>query len=533
MTQQQKNRTAIYCRLSRDDGDGESMSILNQREMLSRYANENGFSIYKIYIDDGYSGTNFERPQFKQMIADIENGLIDVVITKDLSRLGREYLQTGSYIEIFFPANNVRYIAGNDGVDTSTGENEFLGIKNIINEFYAKDTSRKVRSARISLAKQGKYLAPVAPYGYQKSPADKHILIPDEVTAPIVKRMFRMAKEGMVPYQIANTFKNEKILMPIAYTAKTTGRYKTKYDNRYPYDWQRSTIAAMLRNKVYIGTLVNHKRTFHSFKNKQLLDVPKEEWIEVEGTHEPLIDRETWDIVQKMVSVKKKYNLNGEKQIFAGLLKCPDCAWSLSFVRGRGNGSFTCNYAKSKGTSYCSWHSISYNALYAAVSADIKKHIELLKSDRAKFEAMLAKQMNMQNKKQLDALIKEQRRLSARLDELKKVIRTLYEDKALSKISAEEYETISEGCLEEKRNAETRLGQIKEQLATEKECFENVGHFTSVVEKYLDFKELDRVMLNELIEKIEVHEAEKIDGVKRQKIDVYYRFVGNITPYDA
>ncbi len=215
MTQQQ-NRAAIYCRLSVDDGDGESMSIQNQRDMLTRYAKENGFLVHKVYIDDGYSGTDFNRPQFKQMIEDIENKLIDIVITKDLSRLGREYLQTGTYIEICFPANDVRYIAVNDGVDSANGCDEFLGIRNIINEFYAKDISKKIRAARKTLAKQGKFTAPFAPYGYKKDPDDKHHLLVDENTAPIVKRMFTLASKGKTPTEIAKMFTDEKILIPRA-----------------------------------------------------------------------------------------------------------------------------------------------------------------------------------------------------------------------------------------------------------------------------------------------------------------------------
>ena len=273
MTQQQ-NRAALYCRLSVDEGDGESMSVANQREMLTRYAKEKGFFVQKVYIDDGYSGTNFNRPQFKQMISDIENGQIDIVITKDLSRLGREYLQTGSYIEIFFPSYNVRYIAVNDGVDTANGDNEFLGFRNIINEFYAKDISKKIRSARKTLAKQGKFTAPFAPYGYKKDPENKHHLLVDENTAPIVKRMFRLTLEGKTPTEIAEIFTKEQILIPRAYVAKTYGIYQTGYDTRYPYDWMGNSVASILRSKLYIGTLVNHRRTSKSFKNKKIIQLP-------------------------------------------------------------------------------------------------------------------------------------------------------------------------------------------------------------------------------------------------------------------
>ena len=413
MTQQQ-NRAALYCRLSVDDGDGESMSVANQREMLTRYAKEKGFFVQKVYIDDGYSGTNFNRPQFKKMIADIENGLIDIVITKDLSRLGREYLQTGSYIEIFFPSYNVRYIAVNDGVDTAHGDNEFLGFRNIINEFYAKDISKKIRSARKTLAKQGKFTAPFAPYGYKKDPENKHHLIVDENTAPIVKRMFRLTVEGKTPTEIAEIFTAEKILIPRAYVAKTYGSYQTGYDTRYPYDWMGNSVASILRSKLYIGTLVNHRRTSKSFKNKKIIQLPEEQWIEVENTHEAIIDRETWDIVQRMVAVKKRPNKDGVSQIFAGLVKCPDCGRALSYNIGTYKdfkGSFVCNYAKNKGKKYCTWHYITYKDLYQIVLTDIQSHVELLKKDRARFEEALQAHLSTQNKKQLASLKREQSKL--------------------------------------------------------------------------------------------------------------------------
>ena len=530
MTQQQ-NRAALYCRLSVDDGDGESMSVANQREMLTRYAREKGFFVQKVYIDDGYSGTNFNRPQFRQMISDIENGLIDIVITKDLSRLGREYLQTGSYIEIFFPSYNVRYIAVNDGVDTAHGDNEFLGFRNIINEFYAKDISKKIRSARKILAKKGKFTAPFAPYGYKKDPDDKHHLLVDENTAPIVKRMFQLATEGKTPAEIAKIFTDEKILIPRAYIANTYGIYKTGYDTKYPYDWMGNSVAAILRSKLYIGTLVNHKRASKSFKNKKIIQLPEDEWIEVENTHEAIIDRETWNIVQKMVAVKKRPNKEGVSQIFAGLLKCPDCGHALTFNLGtcKGfQGNFVCNYARNKGKKHCTWHYISYKALYQIVLTDIQGHAALLKADRTRFEEALQAHLSTQNKKQLASLKREQSKLQKRLDELEFITKKLYEDNALSKITDDEYARLSAQFTDERKQANERLIAIAEQLKKEERNLESIVNFTAIIENYLDIKELNKTVLNELIDKIEVHEAEKIDGKRVQKVDIYYRFIGNL-----
>ena len=528
---QQRNRTAVYCRLSREDGDGESMSIGNQREMLVRYCKDNGLIVVDIYIDDGFSGTNFERPEFQRMIRDIEDGKIDVVLVKDQSRLGREHLQTGYYMEIFFSNHDVRFIAVNDNVDTDKGDNDFMGFRNMINELYAKDISKKIRSARKTLAKQGKFTAPFAPYGYKKDPDNKHRLLIDENTAPIVKRMFQLTTEGKTPTEIAEIFTADKILIPRAYIAMTYGIYLTGYDTRYPYDWMGNTVASILRSKLYIGTLVNHRRTSKSFKNKKIIQLPEDEWIEVENTHEAIIDRETWDIVQKMVAVKKRPNKNGVSQIFAGLVRCPDCGRALSYNIGTYKdfeGSFVCNYAKNKGKKYCTWHYITYKALYQTVLADIQRHTELLRKDLAKFEEALQSHTSSQNKKQLASLKKEQGKLQMRLEELSTITKKLYEDNALSKLSDEEYSRLSAQFSSERKETEERLSAIAEELREEECNLENVTRFTKIIAKYLDIKELNKTVLNELIDKIEVHEAEKIDGKRVQKVDIYYRFVGNL-----
>ena len=531
---QQRNRTAIYCRLSVDDGeDRESMSISNQREMLTRYCKENGFVIVDIYADDGYTGTNLDRPDFQRMKNDIENGMIDIVIAKDLSRIGREYLKTGDFIEIFLPEHDVRFIAVNDGVDSAKGDNDFMGFRNMINELYAKDISKKIRSARKTLAKQGKFTASFAPYGYKKHPNDKHLLIPDENTAPVVKRMYQMIAEGKTPSEIADIFTAEKILIPRAYTAETYGIFKTSYDARYPYDWMPGTIVSILRSKLYIGTLVNHRRTSKSFKNKKIIQLPEEEWIEVENTHEAIIDRETWDIVQKIVAVKKRPAKSGERQMFAGLVRCPDCGRALTFSNGGNNnnfaGSFACNYARNKGKKYCSWHYISYNALYKLVLADIQKHTVLLKTDRNRFSEFLHNHLSTQSKKQLASLKKEQDKLQMRLDELQRITRSLYEDKALGRISDEDYTRFSAGFSAESKQGEARLVEINTILTNEQTNLENADKFLKIIEKYTDVKELDKKILNELVDHIEVHEAEKINGKRVQRVDIYYRFVGNTT----
>ncbi len=400
-----------------------------------------------------------------------------------------------------------------------------------MNEFYAKDISKKIRAARKTLAKQGKFTAPFAPYGYKKDPNDKHRLLVDENTAVNVRRMFQLASEGKSPSEIADIFTAEQIPIPRAYVAQTYGIYLTGYDTRYPYDWIGSTVAEILRSKLYIGTLVNHRRTSKSFKNKKIIVLPEDEWIEVENTHEAIIDRETWDIVQSLVKVKKRPNKSGTSQIFAGLVKCADCGHSLTYNIGRvGNyqGNFVCNYARNKGSKYCTWHNISYKALYQVVLNHILAIINLLITDREAFQTMLEKHLSAQNKKQLATLKKEQGKLQIRLDELGKIIKKLYEDNALFRISDDEYTRFSAEFISERQQAEQRLTAITAELAQQEHSLKNAEQFTALVEKHINLKELDKVVLNELIERIEVSEAQKIDGKKQQQVDIFYRFIGKI-----
>lgn len=289
---QQVRITALYCRLSRDDEfSGDSMSIQTQKAMLERYAVDQGFANCSFFVDDGYSGTNYNRPDFQRLLALVEEGKVGTIIVKDLSRLGRDYLQTGYYRDVVFPEHDTRFIAINDNVDTATGDNEFAPFKDIINEWYAKDCSRKVRSAYRTKALNGEYTAPYAPFGYQKDPADKHHLIPDE-RAPIVKRMFQMALEGKTCFAIAKTLEDEQIPTPRAYVMQETGKYATGERERHPYAWSKITVNHVLSNPIYLGKMVSQKNQTKSFKDKRIVARPEEEWIVVEGTHQALIDQE-------------------------------------------------------------------------------------------------------------------------------------------------------------------------------------------------------------------------------------------------
>jgi len=328
---------AIYCRLSRDDGgDAESNSIGNQREMLRQYAKTKGFVVKSEYIDDGISGTTFERTGFKRMIEDIEAGKIGIVMCKDLSRLGRNNALVAYYTEIFFPENDIQFIAVNDGIDTFHGENEIMGFKSIINEYYARDISKKIKSAKRTMSQRGLYVGAIAPYGYMKHPDDKHKLIPDPETAPIVQRMYRLMASGISSCEISTIFSHEEILIPTAYKcSKGIGAHR-KFSETRPYGWSITSIQNILRNPIYLGSVVWNKQAVKSFKTGKLVNRPKEEWLIVEGTHEPLIDRKTFDKVQKLMSIKNPANVTEFDNIFRGLLRCSDCGVNMAYQNQQG-----------------------------------------------------------------------------------------------------------------------------------------------------------------------------------------------------
>jgi len=330
---QQIYNTALYCRLSRDDEqNGESSSISTQRQMLRNYATEQGWNIVDEYIDDGYSGTNYDRPGFERMIEDIEDGKINCVITKDLSRLGRNYILTGQYTEIYFPSKNVRYIALNDGVDTANGDNEIAPFRNILNEMVARDTSRKVKSAIHTKFLNGEYVSPMIPLGYKKDAEVKGKLIIDEETRWIVEKIFDLAAHGKGAALIQRQLRAENIPTPTYWRYQRDGswacRYEGQPENR-KYRWSIKTVSTILENEVYLGHSVHYKQGTVSFKNRKHVRRDKDEWLKVANTHEPIITQEQWDLVHAHIDSRRRPRKNSFVQIFSGLLKCGGCGWNL------------------------------------------------------------------------------------------------------------------------------------------------------------------------------------------------------------
>lgn len=536
MKKQQQTRTAIYCRLSRDDEQsGESMSIENQRILLRRYAKEQGFEVVQVYTDDGWSGTNFDRPDFQRMKRDIESGGIDIVLVKDLSRLGRNQIETSLCIQVFFPEHQVRFIAVSENIDTAKGEDDFMELRNLFNEWFVRDTSRKVKSGYRQRALNGDYTGAFAPYGYRKDEQNKHKLIPDEKTAAIVQRIFRLAVEGHSPFKIGRLLRADRVLTPRAYLAEQYQRYLKVANTGHPYDWGATTVKVILQNKAHLGHMVSHKATKPSFKKKRVVAVPEEEWIEVRNTHEPLIDEETFALAQKVIRVRKRPTKEGEHQIFAGLLKCSTCGQGLSFARGGssktsggkgGRGSFACNQSRTRGKVYCSFHYISYVDIYEIILADIRQHAQGGKERESAFAEKLATMSQNQQKKQWRAAMKERVTLNSRESELQTIQRKLYEDNALGRITDEQYAALSRDFTAEQAQLKERLKLLDDQLQQAENKQENTTRFLERVRAYTDMKELTKPILNELIDKVVVYDAEKINGKRVQRIDIHYRFVG-------
>lgn len=525
--------TALYCRLSRDDAyHGDSLSIMHQKDMLVEYAKLNGFENMRYYVDDGYAGTSFERPDFEKLESDIEKGMVSTIITKDLSRLGRDYLKTGFYIENYFPSHKVRFIAINDGVDSHEEANDFTPFKNIINEWYAKDISKKIKSAYRSKALKGEFTGAYAPYGYQKDPNNKYKLIIDTETSVIVKRIFDYALEGITPFKIASILKKEGILKPRAKMMKDLGKYASEKFVKYPYDWSHQTIHTMLKNREYLGHIVCNKHASKSFKDRSLIKLPKEAWIEVKNTHEALVDEKTFNEVQKIISIRKRLiKSESVPQIFVGLLRCADCGKTLSFSKNKnrkGYGYYACSTFRHYGKLYCSAHYITYENLYDVVLKDIKKQIHHAKLNEEELLNQIQDKESLNTKYEVEKCKKEIIWSKKRIETLDVIIKQLYEDNVIGKIDNQRFNKLLSGYDAEQKELNQVIDFNTNKMIELDSKKENIKDFMNIIKKYTEIKELDLKILNEFIEKIVVHEVKKEDHIRKQQIDIHYKFIGKL-----
>lgn len=535
--------TALYLRLSKDDGtDSESSSIQTQKEMLTRYCRENGFIIADYYIDDGYSGKNFERPSFKRMIGDIEDGKINCVITKDLSRLGRNLIDSSLYIEVFFPENGVRYIALTDGVDTDNNSSlDMTPFKNLMNDMYVRDISRKVKSAILTRQKQGKFIGVKAPYGYKKDPADKNHLIIDERFAPVVRRIYAMARDGMGIQQIKKVLRAEKIPRPAAIAAETLEHFEKYCDTEESiYAWSMGSVREILQNPVYKGAIRGQKRPKISFRSEKRKSREDAETFVVEGMHEPIIDPEEWELVRRLITSRKRTLSQSVKpydNIFSGLVKCADCGYAMSSARAHktwndddinANYDYYCNTYRTEGKSLCTKHRICASELRRVVLEDIKRLANEALSDDEGMISSIIDQLGDNNESEIKRAEKEIKKAQKRLTELDRLFAKLYEDNVNGEVSERNYKTLSANYEREQTELENEIRKLSETISASRKNDENAVNFVDLIKGYSDIDELTQALLNTLIDRVEIHEPEEMDGEYVQLVDIYYKFVGMI-----
>ena len=538
MSNQTEKITALYCRLSQEDENkGDSNSIQNQRAILEKYAKDNGFENIQIFIDDGYSGVSFNRPDFQRLLEMMEQGKVATLITKDLSRLGRNYIEVGNYTEMLFPRWNVRYIAVNDNYDSLYSEgNEFAPFKNLFNEWFARDTSKKIRAVVKAKAERGERVSTQIPYGYKKDPDVKGHLLIDEETAPIVRRIFELCAQGMGPTNIGNVLKSERVLKPTMYRYLTNGVYGAFTDTDTPYKWTSQTLSDILCNEVYLGHTVNCKTRVVSYKDKRTIEVPKNEQYRFENTHEAIIDQETWDAVQKVREGKRRRNNMGEIDKYSGLLYCADCGSKLYFVRGKSikpnDYNFICSrYRKHVGADLCTAHRIREVVLDEIILEEIRRITYYARTKTRDFVEFINKKSSSENRRELTAKTNELSKLEKRNTELNALFKRLYEDNVLGKITNEQFRMLSDGYNAEQRAIAEQIPIQQKQIEDLKASSTNVERFVMISNKYTDLQTLTPEILRTFIDKIVIHErTEKWAKTAEQQIDIYFRYVGCIVP---
>ena len=529
-----QTNTAIYCRLSQDDGQtGESGSIQTQKTLLTQYCNDHHFVISDYYCDDGWSGTNFDRPQFQRMMEDIEEGKINIVVVKDLSRFGREYAQMGLYIEHYFEQKGVRFIAVSENIDTQNGtDNLVFPFTNVVNSYYARQCSTKTKAAHRARAKTGMYLGSHAPFGYIKDPNDRHKLIIDPVAADVVQQIFQLFAEGIGYVRITKILREKRILNPQAYFNQNNPDYFQSEYWRKPFDWHATSVRSIMNNPVYLGKVVFGRRKTKGFFDKSIVDVPEQDWIVVEDTHEPIITQEVWDTVHQIMKSRRRENSNGEVQMFAGLVKCSGCGSSLNASYSKPKGKYTgfsCWVYKNYGKERCTSHAIGWVTMNQLVLEDIRRNAKAAKLSKRQYIDMLVAAKSEKQKREIEKSRKELKSVKKRMGDLEKILNKLYEDLALERITESRYQSMAplyESELEELHIKEIALTQAVNQA---EDTYSRIEEFLPIISKYTDITELSTYILNELIERIVVHEKTvNEDGSKSQRVDIYYKFVGYI-----
>lgn len=527
--------TALYCRLSRDDGtESESNSIGNQKKLLSQKAKEMGLTDTKYYVDDGYTGTNFNRPGFQQLIDDIEIGLVSAVMVKDLSRLGRDYVSVGNYTDSYFPEHNIRFIAVNDAIDSNEGESEIAPFKNILNEMYARDISKKIRSSHRLRGSMGEPLSQ-PPYGYMKSSENKKKWIIDPEAATVVKSIFKMCLDGKGNETIARELQESEVLIPMAYWRSKGLNRGGKKTQTNPYKWCKTTIQKILSQQEYCGDIINFKTYSKSFKIKRRIENSKENWAVFKDVNEPIIDRETFETVQKFISKTKRRapkKENGERSIFNGLIYCGDCHSKMRYHTSTSNKEihyFTCSDNKVDYRGKCPGrHYVRADALEEVVKLELRRLVEMLEIDESYFAQLLLRKNDEEREKDKKFLESELQKAIARSNTVSQLYEKLYEDNVIGKVSDEWFVELSHKYEKERMDLKAKIADTRHKIEELKNNNSEYEKFISAIRRFMQMDNLTSLLLRELIDHIDVFETEGTGKNRTQRIVIYYRFIGYI-----
>ncbi len=540
-------KVGIYCRLSRDDatnparaknyipGD-ESVSIENQYEMLSRFVMLNGWVEVRTYKDDGYSGGNFQRPGFQRMLEDAKAGVINLILVKDLSRLGRDFVEVGRYTDVIFPSLGCRFVSVLDSLDTEGDSTDMLHFRSLMNDYHLKDLSSKIKSVLRAKMRDGQYLAAYAPYGYRKSDKDKHKLVIDEESAAVVRTMYEQRQAGMAYGKIAAALNNEGVLSPRWYWAIHYGNGICRFSKL----WTSTTVKNILNDPVYTGRLVQNSTGTRSYKDKTYVAKPESDWIVHEGTHEAIVSAVAWDSVQEINrTAKRKYSNSALPipSLFSGKLVCAGCGSPLVANREtqrRKNGSvkqytsYCCSRYLSSGRCVCSSHRVYEIGLKELVLTEIKAHAQSVEIDEAAALDRLIKQLYKSDAGRLDLARQEVTRLRRRIHELETMTARLYEDKVAGSLSEASFKVLIARCEEERSQKADRLDTLTSEISGAQRAYDDVQKWAGAIRSCLTVQELDREIIDALIERIEVGERAVINGHKHQDVTIYYRFIGAV-----
>ena len=528
---QSEKITAIYCRLSRDDElAGESNSISNQKSIISKFCRDNGLKNLQYFVDDGYSGTNFNRPAWTELLDKIENGEVGTLVVKDMSRLGRDYLKVGFYTEVLFVEKGVRFIAINNGIDSQNQQDsDFTPFLNIINEWYAKDTSKKIRAVVKAKGESGEYLCTNPPYGYLKDPNNKKRWIVDEEAAKVVEDIFSLCVAGNGPSQIARILKNQQIDTPTIHYQKIGKPIK----NCLPmndYDWDQKTVSEILERPEYLGQTVNFKTHKQSYKVKKTVDNPKEQWRIFPNTHEAIVDVDTFNRVQVLRKNKRRPTRTGKINMFSGIVRCADCREKMYYCTTNNfekrQDHFVCSTSRIKGKDACETHFIRAIILEQGVLHHLRTVMWLVANYEEKFRAALGAMQKSEMKKALASKKKQVSQIERRIDELDRLFKKVYEDYANQRLSEARYEMLSGDYETEQAELKEKLSALTDEIEQQEEQADSIDKFIAKVKKYLEMTELTPAILNDLVKAVYVHKPKKVDGKRVVDIDISYNFIG-------